>query len=210
MAKIQPHWRFYDCKFEKFWSKLMLLCLGNFFPIINLQGLFCHGNHNFQLICPITLCSQSLTLKMLYIRYDQDWLVDLGDISVKMCGRWRTTKTDDKGCHSTSSPGACCSGEVKKTKVSYLPITIRNLLSRGFCPFWKAIYMYNFFFFFLAIIIIQNILKMQFLKTDQNTSKLSISIRILSVRVVWPCRGVIYMYRSVGFFVHLEYLGETS
>ena len=112
MAKIQPHWRFYDCKFEEILIKTDAALLGQLLPNYKSTGPFCcHGNYNFQRICLKTFCSQSLTLTMLYIRYDQDWLVDEGDISVKMSGQRGTTNTDDRGCYCTSS-----FGEIKKRK----------------------------------------------------------------------------------------------
>ena len=43
------------------------------FPHYNSMGAFCcHGNQNFDPICPKTLCSLSPTTLMLHIKFDQD------------------------------------------------------------------------------------------------------------------------------------------
>ena len=50
------------------------------------MGAFCcHGNQNFDSICPKTLCSLSPTRMMLHIKFDKDWPTGLWDIQVQKC-----------------------------------------------------------------------------------------------------------------------------
>ena len=58
-------------------------------------GFCCHGNQNFDPICPKTLCSLSPTPVMLHIKFDQDWPNGFRDIQVWKCGRRRRRTTDD-------------------------------------------------------------------------------------------------------------------
>ena len=47
------------------------------------MGAFCgHGNQNFDLICPKTLCSLSPTPVMLHIKFDLGWPAGFRDIQV--------------------------------------------------------------------------------------------------------------------------------
>ena len=56
------------------------------FPHYKSMGTFCcHGNQSFYPNCPKTLCSLSLTLMMLHIKYDQDLPTGFRDIQVQKC-----------------------------------------------------------------------------------------------------------------------------
>ena len=62
------------------------------FPHDKSMGAFCcHGNQSFDPICPKTLCSLSLPLVMLHIKFDQYWPTAFRDIQVWKCGRRQTT-----------------------------------------------------------------------------------------------------------------------
>ena len=51
------------------------------FSHYKLMGAFCcHGNQRFDSICPLTLCSLSLTPMMLQIKFHQDWPTGYRDI----------------------------------------------------------------------------------------------------------------------------------
>ena len=64
------------------------------FPHYKSMGAFCcHGNQNFDPICPKTLCYLSPTPLMLHIKFDQDWPTGFRDIQVWKCGRRQ--QTDD-------------------------------------------------------------------------------------------------------------------
>ena len=52
---------------------------------------------------PQNLCSHSPTPVMLHIKFDQDWPTGFRDIQVWMCGRRRTTTTDDDGRRRTTT-----------------------------------------------------------------------------------------------------------
>ena len=65
----------------------------SFFPLYIMGAFCCHGNQNFDLICPKTLCSLSPTPVMLHIKFDLGWPAGFRDIQVWKCG-WRR-RTDD-------------------------------------------------------------------------------------------------------------------
>ena len=56
------------------------------FPHHKSMGTFCcHGNQNFDAICPKTICSLSTTPMMLHIKFYQDWPTGLRNIQVQKC-----------------------------------------------------------------------------------------------------------------------------
>ena len=71
------------CKYEEDLIKNKALEWSQHFPhYIPMGAIRCHGNQSSDSIWPKTLCSLSLTLMMVQIKFRYDWPTGCGDIQV--------------------------------------------------------------------------------------------------------------------------------